>query len=401
MQTCDFLVIGAGVVGLTIARELTYRYPDVRIVVIDKEKLPAQHASGRNSGVLHSGIYYTADSLKARFTRNGNLAWQEYCSERGLYIDNCGKLVLPRNRDELEGLYQLEQRGKQNGVEVHLLDHKQVLEIEPRARIYEQALFVPSTSTVDPLELIRSLEDEFKNSGGTIHYDCKFISCKSGNIVQAVHERFSAGYIINCAGLYAEQVAQAFNFAQDYLMLPFKGVYLCSCNEKLKRPGMHIYPMPDLNNPFLGVHFTRTVDGKLKIGPTAFPALWREHYKGIGGFKLNEFFRIAGIELKLLFNNSNGFRKLAWQELRKQWKSKLIQEAQSLLRGTERMEFDLWGRPGIRAQLLDVKSGKLEMDFVLEGDNRSMHVLNAVSPAFTSAIPFAAHVVNEVERRNN
>lgn len=395
MNNPDFLIIGAGIIGLSIARELQNRFPGLTITVVDKENGPGQHASGRNSGVLHSGIYYPADSLKARFTHNGNLAWQNYCSEHGLQIDKCGKLIVPKNQKELQILDVLEARGLSNGIDIQRVDSIQARKIEPRVRVFEQALFIPSTSTINPVQLIKNMEREFLAKGGKIKYMCPFISRNEGNTVNTAIGLISAGFIINCAGLYADRVAQAFGFGKKYTLLPFKGIYLYASTD-VQSPATHIYPVPDLRNPFLGVHFTRTIDGHTKIGPTAMLTFWREHYQGFEKFKFDEFFQISGFALDLLFCNRNNFRKLAWQEFKKQWKKHLIRDAESLFTDARQMGFKKWGQPGIRAQLLDMTTGNLEMDFIIEGDEKSIHVLNAVSPALTCALPFARFVVDRI-----
>jgi L-2-hydroxyglutarate oxidase LhgO len=178
-------------------------------------------------------------------------------------------------------------------------------------------------------------------------------------------------------------------------VLPFKGLYLYSDPQA---PGFrtHIYPVPNLLNPFLGVHFTLTVDGQAKIGPTAIPAFWREHYGGLGRFRLGEFLEVGARELGLLARNDFGFRDLALAELRKYSRSTIVRQASALASDVRMTDYRTWGAPGIRAQLFDIKTRRLEMDFRFEGDDRSFHVLNAVSPAFTCAIPFARHVVDHI-----
>ena len=396
MTNTDFLIIGGGIIGLTIARELQRRNPSASVIILEKEKAPGQHASGRNSGVLHSGIYYTADSLKARFTRDGNQEWQSYCEEYDLPLDRCGKLVVTRSEDELTGLDMLEQRGKTNGVQVQRVDESEMHAIEPCAKTVGQALFIPSTATVDPVKLVQAQEHDFLNHGGQLLCNHPYRTYHGKNTVEAGGERIYAGHIINCAGLYADRVACDFGFSQHYTMLPFKGLYLYA-NVAGKSPRTHIYPVPDLSNPFLGVHVTRTVDGRTKIGPTAIPALWREHYCGLSGFNFRELFAISTRELQLFLNNHNGFRQLALSELRKQRKSVMVKEAGELMKDVEALGPYLWGRPGNRAQLLDTRTLTLVMDFVIEGDKDSTHVLNAVSPAFTCALPFARHVIDTLE----
>lgn len=392
----DFLIIGGGIIGLTIARELQRRNPAASVIILEKETTPGQHASGRNSGVLHSGIYYTADSLKARFTRDGNQEWQSYCEEYDLPLDRCGKLVVTRSIDELSGLDILEQRGKDNGVQVQRLDETEMCAIEPGAITVGQALFIPSTATVDPVKLVQAQQHDFLKQGGQLLCNHPYHTYQGKNTVEAGGERLSAGHIINCAGLYADRVARDFGFSQHYTMLPFKGLYLYA-DDAAKSPRTHIYPVPDLRNPFLGVHVTRTVDGRTKIGPTAIPALWREHYGGVGGFNFRELFAIAARELQLFVSNHNGFRRLALSELCKQRKGVMVKEAGELMKDTESLGPYRWGRPGNRAQLLDTRTQTLVMDFVIEGDKDSTHVLNAVSPAFTCALPFARHVIDTME----
>jgi L-2-hydroxyglutarate oxidase LhgO len=181
---------------------------------------------------------------------------------------------------------------------------------------------------------------------------------------------------------------------RQYRILPFKGLYLYGdAREKLRT---NVYPVPDLGNPFAGVHFTVTVDGHVKIGPTATPAFWREQYSGFSGFRLGEFAQIAARELSLLSRNDFGFRDLAIAEIRKYWRPHLAALAGRLVPDIEPQHYRTWGPPGIRAQLFDVGKRKLEMDFVVEGDDRSLHVLNAVSPAFTCSLPFADYLAERV-----
>jgi L-2-hydroxyglutarate oxidase LhgO len=199
--------------------------------------------------------------------------------------------------------------------------------------------------------------------------------------------------------LYADKVANDFGFGQRYTLLPFKGLYYYAKAGSLA-PRSHIYPVPDLRNPFLGVHLTRTMDGSTKIGPTAIPALWREHYGGLSGWRFNEFAEVAWRELHMLLTNQNDFRNLAWQEIRKYSRQTMINDAETLMAGTAQMGFDQAGKPGIRAQLVERSSNQLVMDFVIEGDEYSTHVLNAISPAWTCAMHFAKYVVDQCLQTN-
>ncbi|MEW6611891.1 MAG: L-2-hydroxyglutarate oxidase [Pseudomonadota bacterium] len=395
MPNSDFLVIGGGVIGLNIARELRQRHPDADVTLIEKESGCGQHASGRNSGVLHAGFYYTPDSLKARFTRDGNRLLTDYCERKGIPINKCGKLVVARDADDLPFLDELLARGRKNGVELYDIDEVEARSIEPRVITHQRAIFSPNTASVNPADVMRAMQADAEREGVRIHLGVRYLQQK-GRSVRTSAGDYQAGYVVNAAGLYADKIAKDFGFSERYQILPFKGLYLYS-DEPPGSVRTNIYPVPDLRNPFLGVHYTVTVDGRVKIGPTAIPAFWREQYQGYGRFSLPEFADIARLQLGLFTQSSFDFKRLAMEEMRKYSRSRMVSLAAGLLRDVDQRHYLRWGKPGIRAQLLDVRSRKLEMDFVLEGDDRSMHVLNAVSPAFTCSIPFSRHVCDRIE----
>lgn len=397
MQTTDFLLVGAGVMGIAIARELRRRIPDAVVVLLEKEAAVGAHASGRNSGVLHAGFYYTADSLKARFTRDGNAALREYCREKGLPLNQCGKLVVARTAADHPQMDELLRRGAANGVALESVSEAEARKIEPRVKTCERAIWSPSTATADPAAVIAAMRADAEREGVRFALGAAFRR-RHGNEVETSQGGWSAGYVVNCAGLHADRIAKQFGFSRHYTILPFKGLYLYG-DEPPGSFRTNIYPVPDLRNPFLGVHFTVTVDGHAKIGPTAIPAFWREHYAGLSGFSLRDLAEIARLQLGLLFSAGFEFRRLAWEELAKYDRAHLVSLAGRLADGVRVEDYRRWGRTGIRAQLLDTRTRKLEMDFVLEGDARSMHVLNAVSPGWTCSIPFARHVVDEIVRQ--
>ncbi len=392
----DFLIVGGGIIGLTLARALRTRHPRASVRVIEKESAVGEHASGRNSGVLHAGFYYTADSLKARFARDGNRRLTEYCTERGLPVNRCGKLVVARNDTELASLDELMRRGAANGVDVHQVTAAEARELEPEARTHERALWSPSTATVDPIAVLRSLTDDLAALGVIVSRDTAYRRRNRDGSIATSAGSISAGYVINAAGLYADSIAHDFGFAEHYHILPFKGVYLYGSGRLTLR--RHVYPVPTLANPFLGVHFTVTVDGRTKLGPTAIPAFWREHYAGLSRFRLGEFADVVWREAMLFLRNDFDFRALARDEIRKYKRETLVRLAAELVPATRLGDFTRWGRAGIRAQLLDMRTRRMVMDFCHEGDDRSFHVLNAVSPGFTCAIPFSEHLGDEIGR---
>ena len=390
----DFLVIGGGVIGISVARELKGRYPDASVHVIDKEASGHAHGSGRNSGVLHAGFYYSAESHKAAFTREGNRRLTEYCLERGLPINRCGKLVVTQVEAELASLDELFRRAALNGVEVVEVDEVQAREIEPRVKTVERALFSPTTASVDPMALVESMQEDARAAGVVLHHRTPYLR-REGAGIRTPQALFNSGYIVNTAGLYADKIARDFGFSERYRVLPFKGLYLYS--DKPDPPiRTHIYPVPHLGNPFLGVHVTVTVDGKVKLGPTAIPAFWREQYRGLDNFSWAEFLDLVGRQAGLFFRSEFDFKRLALSELKKYSRAHLVRLSRGLAEGIEPKHFRRWGRPGIRAQLVDISTRRLEMDFVFEGDERSFHVLNAVSPGLTCSLPFARHVCDAI-----
>lgn len=395
VQTTDYLVLGGGIIGLCVARELRRRHPTLRITLVEKETAVGQHASGRNSGVLHAGFYYSANSLKARFCRDGNLALRRYIRSRGLALNECGKLVVARSAADLPQLDELHRRGTLNGVTLQRISAAEATQIEPRVKTFERALWSPNTATADPVEVIHSLRADAERERIQVLTGTPYLQ-RQGDTVVTGAGAFSAGYVVNCAGLYADRVALDFGFSQAYRILPFKGLYLYS-NEPAGAFRTNIYPVPDLRNPFLGVHFTVTVDGRAKIGPTAIPAFWREQYYGLKRFNAAECAEILWRDLGLFVSAGFDFRRLAVEELMKYSRKHLVGLAAALATGVNPAQYPRWGKTGIRAQLIHLETRRLEMDFVLEGDQRSLHVLNAVSPAWTCSFPFAAHVCDRIQ----
>ena len=387
----DYLIIGAGIIGLNIAKNLKERFPLAQILVMEKEKEVAMHSSGRNSGVLHAGFYYTANSLKAKFTKEGNAALKEFCNQRNLKINPCQKVVVALDDKEVQGLEELKRRGDANGVELHWLDEKGLEDLYPNIKTYKKALLCPSTATVNPKEVTKEFAKVILELGVELVLDCKYLGSKR-NTLRTSQGDFSAKKIINCAGLYADNIARDFGFSKDYVIIPFKGIYLKD-KKNISNLTTNVYPVPNLDNPFLGVHYTLTVDNESKIGPTAIPAFWRENYKGFDNFSLKEFLQITFYEMKLFASNAFGFRSLAFSEIKKYNLNYLKGLATKLTQNMNHKGYDSWSTPGIRAQLLNKNTLELVQDFVVESDINSVHVLNAVSPAFTSSIPFASWVV--------
>jgi L-2-hydroxyglutarate oxidase LhgO len=392
----DYVIIGAGIIGMSIARVIRQERPAARILILDKEPDIGAHSSGRNSGVLHGGFYYTANSLKARFTVDGNRAMKAYCRQKNIPFNECGKLVVAMNASELEQLHELERRGIRNGSNIRLVSADEAGTMEPSVFTYQKALYSPETASLDPKDVLKALKTDLLAAGVQFCFDACYLG-HQGHVIRTVRGDFIAGRVINCAGLYADKVAQDFGFGRQYTMIPFKGLYLKYARNKTD-VRMNIYPVPNLKNPFLGVHFTKTVDGTIKIGPTAIPAFWRENYTFNERFNFAELVEAGYHEARLFATNAFGFRDLAFEEMAKYNRDHFISLAVKMV-PVDPKGFGEFTRPGIRAQLLDKARSQLVQDFVVEADKDSVHVLNAVSPAFTCAFPFAAFVWREYINR--
>lgn len=399
MTSTDFLILGGGIIGICVARELKRRFPDADVTLLEKEIACGLHASGRNSGIIHAGFYYSADSLKAKLTRAGNQAMIDYCEVKQIPLNRCGKLVVAKDEDDLPRLDELLRRGVVNGVPLENVTETEAREIEPRVKTHQRAIFSPSTASANPQRVIEEMIEDAKNDGITIRTGVRYLRFRNGVVVTS-QASFTAGHVVNAAGLYADKIALDFGFSERYRILPFKGLYLYS-DEPPNAFRTNIYPVPDLRNPFLGVHFTVKEDGRVKIGPTAIPALWREQYRGFDNFKFGEFIEVLFREAGLMLSSTFDFQTLALEEVQKYSRPRLVALASKLAHGVRPEHYRRWGEPGIRAQLLDIKNRKLEMDFVIEGDVHSTHLLNAVSPGWTCAIPFARYAVDQIEAAMN
>ena len=265
----DFVIIGGGILGLSIARELLNMDSRARIRIIDKEDELGRHASGRNSGVIHAGFYYTKDSLKAKFCKVGNEELTRFCINNEIPILKTGKVIVTSSDEEEKELLSLYQRGLENGVNLELLNAKYLSKFEPLAHTSENFIWSPTTSVADPLILLKKLEEELYNSGVEIS--------KSTSYLDFIQEDFSnskkhpkVSHIFNCSGNSADRIAKQFGFGLDYGMLPFLGIYKKTSYSNLPLR-TQVYPVQNKRNPFLGIHFTKTISGDIKIGPTAIP----------------------------------------------------------------------------------------------------------------------------------
>lgn len=398
MNEYDIIIVGAGIIGLTITKELTNKYPSASILILDKETSPALHGSGRNSGVLHSGIYYAEDSLKAKCCAEGAQLMASYCNDNKLPIKHIGKVIVPTKVSDNDVLELLYKRGKANGAKVTIIDDKKLKEIEPEAKTATgYALYSPNTAVVDPIAIINCLVNELKQKGVVFSFG---ETVKSADVEQSLIRTpgsvFKYKMLVNAAGQQADRVARLFGASKDFTLLPFKGLYYAlSGKSKLRFNGL-IYPVPDMNVPFLGVHSVKNVAGDVYFGPTALPAFGREHYSGLKGIEVVDTASIGYHLMQQYTRNKQGFRQFAHEEAGRFFKHRFIAAAKALVPNLRDEDLITSKKVGIRAQLLNKNSHELVMDFLTEKKGNTFHVLNAVSPAFTSSLSFAKLIVSDI-----
>jgi L-2-hydroxyglutarate oxidase LhgO len=391
---CDLLILGAGAVGISIGIAYLEDFPGSTVVIADKEDQIGKHASGRNSGVLHAGFYYSPESLKAKFCREGNIALRALVKKYGIPLREVGKVVVTRNEEEDTRLESLFQRGLHNKVELELLDESELSKYEPLAVTKNRFLWSPTTAVSDPGLVIAALRKEFEKLGGKIHLTERINLKVSGDEVQDSNNKYDSKFIVNAGGAQADRISREIDVGLDYAMLPFMGVYRYTTQDQLSLKRL-VYPVPHPVNPFLGVHFTLTVDGLVKIGPTAIPIVGREQYSIREGWSIVDSVQAVKSAAALVKGESHNLGSILKSEWPKIMLSKLVQESAELV--PTAISVKNWKKkpPGIRAQLVHLPSGKLEQDFVVRRHLNSVHVLNAVSPGWTSAIPFGKWLVEE------
>ncbi|WP_436956683.1 L-2-hydroxyglutarate oxidase [Streptomyces sp. SudanB182_2057] len=384
---CDVLVVGGGIVGLATAYAITRAAPGTRVTVLEKEDGPARHQTGRNSGVIHSGIYYRPGSLKARYAVRGAAEMVKFCAEYGIAHAVTGKLIVATERAELPRLHALVQRGRENGIPVRELGPAQITEYEPEVRGLA-AIHVGTTGVCDYAAVTRELA---RASGAEIRYGAKVVRVdrrpeRGVAVLTAAGAVVRARVLVNCAGLRCDEVARLTGDDPGMRIVPFRGEYYELARPELVR-GL-VYPVPDPAFPFLGVHLTRGVDGGVHIGPNAVPALAREGY-GWGVVRPRE---LAGT---LAWPGSWAIARRHWRygagELRRSVsKGAFLEAVRRLLPGVD--AGDLVPAPaGVRAQAV-LRDGTLVDDFLIREGARAVHVLNAPSPAATASLPIGREI---------
>lgn len=387
------IVVGGGIVGLATARELLRRHPDFKLALLEKEPRLGSHQTGHNSGVIHTGIYYKPGSLKAKACVAGHRAMIAFCEERNIPFVRCGKVIVALDESELPRLNDLYQRGLANGVEgLEMIEPERLREIEPYAAGIK-AIYSPNTGIIDYKAVAAAYESDIRAAGGDILCDTRVLSLTArGNrsIVSTTRGDFEADTVITCAGLYSDKISNA---AGELKIVPFRGSYYSLKPEKRDRCRALIYPVPDPGFPFLGVHFTRLLNGDVWVGPNAVLAFAREGYNR---------WHINPNELAETLTYS-GFRKLAGRYLktglaemyRDFVKAAYVETARRYVPDLQPDDFER-GSSGVRAQALDA-AGNLLDDFAIKQGEHVIHVQNAPSPAATSSLIIAQMIVDRAE----
>jgi len=397
-QSTDYLIVGAGILGLTVARELRKRHPSASITILEKEATLGKHASGRNSGVLHSGIYYDSSTLKAKVCAEGARRMKSFAAEHNINCQHSGKVIVATGPQDLPVIDRLLINARENGIRAEALDEQGIREIEPYAAVYQRGIHCPDTAVIDSKAVLEKLRMLLLADGVKVLCTAPVTSVNvNEHSVETPIGGFSYGYLFNCAGASADKVAKYYKLGLDYTLVPFKGIYFRLRPERAHLVNANIYPVPDINQPFLGVHLTRVASGDVYAGPTAIPALGRENYGVLQGAELGESLRV-GLEISRMYiANHQNFRKLVHTELGKYRKSNFFASVRKLMPELSPDDLVPSEKVGIRPQLINVREKKLEMDYVIEKTSDSLHVLNAISPAFTSSLAFADWIVDQAE----
>jgi L-2-hydroxyglutarate oxidase len=393
----DYVIIGGGIVGLATAMAVGKKHPKASTLVLEKEQDLAQHQTGRNSGVIHSGIYYKPGSLKARFAREGNRSMVEFCRERGIKHDVCGKVIVATKASELPLLESLFQRGLDHRLAVARLAPEQVQEIEPHVRCLA-GVRVPTTGIVNYREVSAKYVELIKLQGGTVQTGTRVDRLREVNGIQVIetsHGEFEAGFVINCAGLFSDRVARFGGLDPGVKIVPFRGEYYELIPNKRHLVKTLIYPVPNPDFPFLGVHFTRMIDGSVHAGPNAVLAFRREGYEK-ADFNLRDFCETL---------TYRGFWKLARKHFREGMreiyrsfsKAAFVRSLQQLIPEIEPADL-IPCKAGVRAQAL-LNDGRLVDDFLMVRGHNALHVCNAPSPAATASLEIAKTIVAQISER--
>jgi L-2-hydroxyglutarate oxidase len=391
------IIIGGGIVGLATAYKLGRSSPDLKITVLEKEDAVARHQTGNNSGVLHAGLYYKPGSAKARLAVSGVREMAEFCRAHSIPHEICGKLVVAADASELPRLRSLHERGQQNGLQgLKLLNRDEMLEIEPHVGGIA-ALRVPEEGIVDYPKVCEAIQKEIENAGGAIVTRAKVLALAEtagGWRAKTAAGDFEADFLVNCAGLHSDRVSQLAGEKREVRIVPFRGEYYKLKPERQSLVRHLIYPVPDPEFPFLGVHFTRLIEGGVEAGPNAVLAFAREGYRkrDVNVVDLFDALTFAG-----LWRFLGRHRRMCRDELARSFSKRLFCESLQRLVPEIRAEDLETGGAGVRAQAMS-PDGNLVQDFSFVNGRKALHVLNAPSPAATASLAIGETIKNLIAK---
>lgn len=393
----DVVIIGGGIVGLSVGLALTERFPDKKVVILEKENSVSKHQTGNNSGVIHSGIYYKPGSFKARFAKQGSQSMVAFCEEHGIEYDICGKVIVATEQHELPLLKDLYERGLQNELEIEMLNAEQLKEIEPHVAGLA-AIRVPQAGIVNYQQVSEKIRELIEENGGEIRCGVEVKSIdehNNGVTIETSKGTVEAKVMINCAGLQSDRIAKMTGYSADLKIVPFRGEYYKLKESSRSLVNHLIYPVPNPDFPFLGVHYTRMIGGEVEAGPNAVLSFKREGYKktDINLFDIAEtltykgFWKLAGKNMK------EGLNEMA----RSYSKGLFVKSLQKLIPEIQADDLEPGGA-GVRAQALK-SDGSMVDDFYFIPGKRSIHVLNAPSPAATASLEIGKEIVARFEKK--
>lgn len=395
----NIAIIGAGIIGLTIAYELNKRYPKTKILLLEKEKQIALHQTGRNSGVIHSGIYYTPGSVKAKTCSMGVEKLYNFCKTHSISHKKIGKIIVTKNEQEKKYLYDLYNRGLENNISgLEILKNKKLREIEKHIDA-TLGIWVPSTGVVDYKDVCKKIINIItpKNVDILYNQNVQQIKLQENQIqISTQHQNFSFDFMFNCAGLHADYIANFCGVQPSIRLIPFRGEYYCLVPEKVDLVRGLIYPVPNPSFPFLGVHLTKTIDGNVEIGPNAVLSFKREGYKKTS-FSLKDTTSTISFPGFWKFAAKNW--RTAINEYHRSFSKKTFAKSVKQLLPVVSHKDMVFHKIGVRAQALD-KNGTLVDDFCFEKSERALHIINAPSPAATASFAIAEKILKDVAKNN-
>jgi (S)-2-hydroxyglutarate dehydrogenase len=390
----DYIIIGGGIVGLSVGKALQERFPEAKLAILEKEDRLAAHQTGHNSGVIHSGIYYKPGSLKAELAKSGNESMRRFCEEREIKHDICGKVIVATNNKELPLLENLFNRGIENGLSISKMSQGELKEREPHVKGLE-AIYVPNAGIVNFTDVCENIAEVIRRRDGEIFLGqtaMAIIEKSDEVVIETDKQTFRGKYLINCAGLHSDRIAKMAGYLIDMKIVPFRGEYFQIKPERKNLVNHLIYPVPNPDFPFLGVHFTRMIDGKVDVGPNAVLSFKREGYKKTD-FLLSDAAEI--VRYKGFWKLASKYMREGMEEMiRSVSKKKFVENARSLIPDLEEDDL-IQGPAGVRAQALK-NDGSLVDDFEIINGKNSTHVCNAPSPAATASLEIGRIIASRI-----